>query len=422
MNKPSSPSSRAALRKRIGRVIAATPVTDMHTHLYTPQFGGLLLRGIDALLTYHYLVAETFRWNPGLDPEAFFSWPVGRQAARVWQSLFIDHSPVSESCRGVLTALQAFKLNAGDRSLDAHRRFFAGLGADRHIDLAMKLANVECLVMTNDPFDDVERPVWDKGYKADRRFRTALRIDTLFTNWPHAAARLNATGFRVTRDLTPATRKGVRAFLEHWIATMKPVYMMASLPPDFILPSKTIPARIFEEAVLPLARERNLAFAMMIGCKRQINPALRLAGDGVANTDMATIEYVARQYPDNKFLVTLLARENQHALCVIARKFRNILPFGCWWFLNSPVFINEITRMRLEWLGLSMMPQHSDARVLDQIIYKWNHTRNILVDVLVDKYGDIEHTGWKVSDDELRRDVAGLLGGAFWQFLDAKME
>ena len=408
------------LAARIARVIAATPVTDIHTHLYPPAFGGLLLRGVDALLTYHYLIAETFRWQPDLAPDEFFARPVRTQADLVWQTLFLEHSPLSESARGLLTSLQACGLDAGARSLSAARAFFDGLSADRHVDLAMQRANVNLLITTNDPFDPAERACWDKHPRPDKRFRTALRIDRLFTDWPDAARQMRAMGFRCGTGLTAQTRAAVRAFLAHWIERIKPVYVMASLPPEFTLPDTRTPARVFEETVLPLCRERGLAFAMMIGCKRQINPALRLAGDGVTAADMDTIEYVARRYPANKFLVTLLARENQHGLCVLARKFRNVLPFGCWWFLNSPLFIAEITRMRLEWLGLSMIPQHSDARVLDQIIYKWQHTKAILAEVLTQKYGELEATGWRVSDAELRRDVAGMFGATFWQFIGAR--
>ncbi|MBT3911732.1 MAG: glucuronate isomerase, partial [Verrucomicrobia bacterium] len=36
-------------------------VYDIHTHLYDPAFGELLLWGIDDQLVYHYLVAEAFR-------------------------------------------------------------------------------------------------------------------------------------------------------------------------------------------------------------------------------------------------------------------------------------------------------------------------------------------------------------------------
>jgi len=91
----------------------------------------------------------------------------------------------------------------------------------------------------------------------------------------------------------------------------------------------------------------------------------------------------------------VLARENQHELCVLARKFRNLHIFGCWWFTNVPEIINEMTRMRLELIGLSVTPQHSDARVLDQIIYKWTHSRRIIAQVLVEKYADLAQTGCK---------------------------
>src|SRR5436309_2559015 len=84
----------------------------------------------------------------------------------------------------------------------------------------------------------------------------------------------------------------------------------------------------------------------------------------------------------------LLARENQHELAVQARKFRNLHIFGLWWFMNVPELINETTRMRLELLGPTFTAQHSDARVLDQIIYKWDHSRQIIGEVLADKYAD----------------------------------
>ena len=54
---------------------------------------------------------------------------------------------------------------------------------------------------------------------------------------------------------------------------------------------------------------------------------------------------MCREHADNRFLVTMLSRENQHELCVAARKFGNLMPFGCWWFLNNPSLIDEITRL-----------------------------------------------------------------------------
>ena len=85
-----------------------------------------------------------------------------------------------------------------------------------------------------------------------------------------------------------------------------------------------------------------------------------------------------------------------------------------------PSLIEEITRMRFEMLGSSIIPQHSDARVLDQLIYKWTHSRKIIADVLYDKYKDLTDTGWTLTEEEIRRDVEKLFGGAFRDFLGKK--
>ena len=73
--------------------------------------------------------------------------------------------------------------------------------------------------------------------------------------------------------------------------------------------------------------------------------------------------------------------------------------------------------MRLEMIGLSCTPQHSDCRVLDQLIYKWQHSRTIIADVLAEKYADVCATGWEIAPAEIRRDVHALLGGSFEEFI-----
>jgi hypothetical protein len=131
---------------------------------------------------------------------------------------------------------------------------------------------------------------------------------------------------------------------------------------------------------------------------------------------MIALEHLCARFPENKFLVTVLARENQHELCVLARKFRNLHLFGCWWFTNVPYLADEITRLRVELLGLSFTPQHSDARVLDQVIYKWRHFRQVMAQVLVDKYAALAQTAWQITRAEIERDVRDLFGGDFTRF------
>ena len=132
------------------------------------------------------------------------------------------------------------------------------------------------------------------------------------------------------------------------------------------------------------------------------------------------MEYLCTNYPYNKFMVTMLSRENQHELCEWC-EIQELMVFGCWWFLNNPSIIDEMTRMRFELLGVSVIPQHSDARVLDQLIYKWAHSRRIIADVLFDKYKDLMETGWKIDKSDIRRDVEKLFGQNFWDFVNKKL-
>lgn len=407
----------AGLERIVHRAVSEVRVTDVHTHLFSPAFGDLLLWGFDELVNYHYLVAETLRVVDM--PYAQF-WAMGRreQADLIWKTLFVENTPYSEACRGVLTVLDKLGLDVAARDVQSYRDCFRGMRVEDYVDRVFDIAKIDSVVMTNDPFDQAERATWEKGFDADERFKTALRLDPMLNSWGTTHKQLAAWGYAVDGGLSPTALAEVRRFLSEWVKRMKPVYMAVSLPTDFVFPEESARATLIEECILPVAREHNIPFAMMIGVKRQINPQLRAAGDGGGRADIGAVDYVCAHYPDNKFMVTMLSRENQHELAVTARKFRNLLIFGCWWFLNNPSLIDEITRMRFELLGVGMVPQHSDARVLDQVIYKWEHSRSIISKVLVEKYSDVARTGWLVREDEVRRDVANLLGGNFWRFVE----
>jgi hypothetical protein len=198
---------------------------------------------------------------------------------------------------------------------------------------------------------------------------------------------------------------------------MGAIYVAVSLPPTWTYPDESATTRVIREAILPVTRERNLPFALMIGVTRQVNPRLKLAGDSVAKADIHALEHLCAENPRNKFLVTMLSRENQHELAVTARKMRNMMLFGCWWFLNNPSLIEEITRMRTELLGTSYVPQHSDARILDQIIYKWDHSRGIIAKVMKDKFNDIAGAGWDVREEDVRGTAERFLARNFEEFL-----
>jgi hypothetical protein len=333
------------LRQTVEGAVREVRVTDVHTHLYAPCFSELLLWGIDDLLTYHYLVAETAR-DADISYHALWSMTTGEQADLIWRTLFVEGSPYSESCRGVLTTLNRLGLDVGSRDLAQYRQFFRERTAEAYMDQVFELAGVERVVMTNDPFEDDERKVWLESYRPDDRFAAALRLDRMLNAWDEAWPRMRDWGYDVEEQVTEQTQREVRRFLEDWAARIEALYLAVSLPPTFSFPEASTRGALIEECVLPVCRELNRPFAMMIGVKKLVNPELRLAGDAVGKADIEAVERLCSRHPQNKFMVTMLSRENQHELCVAARKFRNLLVFGCWWFLNNPSLVEEVTRMR----------------------------------------------------------------------------
>ena len=386
----------AELRAQVEMIMNSTEVMDVHTHLFPPEFNRLCLFGIDELLTYHYLTAEAFR-SAKIPHDRFWRMSKTDQADLVWKTLFVDNVPTSEATRGVISVLGAFGIDTRARDLKEAREFFNSRSLPDHVDHVFELANVSSVVMTNDPFDEAEDEIWQNRIDIDPRFKSSLRLDRLLNN----------------REIDVSSIAEWRRSLNKWIQRMRPVYMGVSLPADFNFPADDTRDRLLREVVLPAAKEHGLAITLMVGVRRRVNPNLRDAGDGVGRADVTAIERLCGEYPDVKFLVTFLSRENQHELCVAARKFPNLMPFGCWWFLNNPSIVSEITRERLELLGPSFIPQHSDARVLEQLIYKWRHARKEIAAALYDSYELLLHSGRAVTPAEISRDVRRLFSGNF---------
>lgn len=408
------------LRSVVVDAVRTTPVLDIHTHIFAEEFGDLLLKGPEALITYHYLQAETNRVLEDRSPSLLMALSTSEQARLIWEKLFVERSPVSEATRGIITAWNRLGVPSV-RDYDGVLAHFAKLSASQMIDLVFKTANVSAVVMTNDPLNPTEQAVWEGKGKHDPRFRSGLRIDSILLDWIATWPRLQQMGYPVHRDLPESRYPSISRFLLDWGRKMKATYMAASLPPTFIMPDDSATGRILSQAVLPACRELGIPFAMMIGVKKRIMPELGDAGDGEGRANLDAVSHLCRAYPNNKFLLTVLERSNHHESIVLARKFRNLHVFGCWWFNNNPSIVEEITRARLEMLGLSMTPQHSDARILDQLVYKWAHSRRVIADGLCEKYGYLIEEGWYPTKEEVARDVKLLLGGEFERFLAMKL-
>ncbi|KAH8060243.1 hypothetical protein JL722_5209 [Aureococcus anophagefferens] len=215
----------AALRGVVREVVDATDTIDVHTHLFPPSHGDLCAYGIDALLTYHYLVSEFFMVAPmDLTHARFFAKSKRAQADLVWDGLFVRRTPLSEACVGVLTTLAAFPelrpaldppLTAA--SLVPIRAFFDAADPAEHATRVLAMAGVKYVVCTNVPFDareasefvdetccvDVDAETFASVETRPRdaaetsQFRTALRVDALLKgDWATIAASLAQRGLR----------------------------------------------------------------------------------------------------------------------------------------------------------------------------------------------------------------------------------
>jgi hypothetical protein len=414
-------NSVQTVRDTAQKAVTDTTITDLHTHVFPPTHGNLLLWDINELLTYHYLVAELFTVAPAkLTYEAFWKMTKPQQADLVWEHVFLKHGALSEATRGVMTVISKLGLQEelAKRDLAGIRKWFAEQNVEDYIQKVFELAGLDYAIMTNDPFVAEEAAHWADDKPGHPLMKTALRIDQLIVNWPHAAEVMRSYGY-VTETLNESSYPEARRFLKYWAEKINPVYMAASLPPDFAYPHDNTMGRVMQNIVLPVARELNLPLAMMIGVRKRtmVNPALGDGGDAVGVANVEAVQNLCREHSDVKFLVTMLSRVNQHELTVLGRKFRNLHLFGCWWFCNNPSIIEEMTRQRFELLGTAFTANHSDARVLDQLIYKWTHTRKIVGKVLADKYADQFEAGWRVTEAEIKRDARNILGGSFEAFL-----
>ncbi|RHY17480.1 hypothetical protein DYB36_009826 [Aphanomyces astaci] len=260
-----------AIATYVADSVASTWAIDVHTHLFPPSHDALMLWGIDALLTYHYLVAEYLMTAP-VAPETFLAWPKTKQADAIWTHLFVDRSPLSEACQGVVTTLNLLGLSAlvKTRDLPAIRE------PNAYVDLVFRLAKIRYVVMTNIPFDPQEASYWTNHtpYNA-RQFRTALRVDQLLLgDWASLGPALDLQHL-------PHTLAGVTQYLESWVDILRPVYFMASVPATFALresaaadPIAIQPdgAMLLQHVLLPLAQSRRLPVALKFGAVRQLNP------------------------------------------------------------------------------------------------------------------------------------------------------
>ena len=379
-------------------IINNTPIFDLHTHLFPPQHEGYFLLGFKNLLNYHYLIAELLT-STNINASTFYSYNDEKKASLIWNELFEKRTPVSEACSGVLSILKELKIELNKKSfLSICDEYDNKIQSDKKI---FDLSNVSSLVMTNNPFDLDEWSLFNNSDWDKKIYLASLRLDDLILNYEET--------FKKAKDQTSNQEKStIIAYLEKCYFQSNPVYAAVSL--NLATFNKILDDSMWRD-ILVWLENKNLPLSLMLGVRRAVNKDFGLAGDGIGDINLKELSTLCTSFPRNKFLVTCLSLNDQHELTVLARKHPNLRIFGFWWFMNQPTIIKQILKMRIDMLGFSFIPQHSDARVSDQLIYKWNHFKKILHPILLEYYQDLLDKNFPISENILQRDINNLLSG-----------
>ena len=392
------------LSNKLLNIINSTAIFDLHTHLFPPTHKPFFLLGFKNLLNYHYLIAELFTATD-IDTSTFYSYNDDQKASLVWNELFEKRTPVSEACAGVLTILKELKIEINNKSFSSIcDEYDNKIHSDKNI---LELSNVSSLVMTNNPFDLDEWSLfgntdWDK-----KIYLASLRLDDLILDYEGSLE-------KVKDKNSNDEANSIVTYLEKCYLQSNPVYAAVSLNSATF---NTLLDDLTWKNILEWLQRKKLPLSLMLGVKRSVNKDFGLAGDGIGDINLKELSNLCNSFPKNKFLVTCLSLNDQHELTVLARKHPNLRIFGFWWFMNQPTLIKQILKMRIDMLGFSFIPQHSDARVSDQLIYKWSHFKNILHPILLEYYQDLLNKNFPVSEAILQRDINNLFSGNAKNFL-----
>ena len=391
------------ISNKLLNIINSTPIFDLHTHLFPPKHEGYFLLGFKNLLNYHYLIAELLTAT-NIDASTFYSYNDEKKASLIWNELFEKRTPVSEACAGVLSILKELNIEINNKSfLSICDEYDRKIQSDKNI---LKLSNVSSLVMTNNPFDLDEWSLFNTNDWDKKIYLASLRLDDLILDYEEA--------LKKAKDQTSNQKNTIVTYLEKCYSLSNPVYAAVSLNLETF---HTIFEDSFWKDILVWLENKNLPLSLMLGVRRAVNKDFGLAGDGIGDINLKELSNLCNLFPNNKFLVTCLSLNDQHELTVLARKHPNLRIFGFWWFMNQPTIIKQILKMRIDMLGFSFIPQHSDARVSDQLIYKWSHFKKILHPILLKYYQELLDKNFPISENILQRDIDNLLSGNAKKYL-----
>ena len=374
----------------IEKFVNSTPIFDIHTHLFPSKFKKYYNVGLIKLLNYHYLKAELFSLG-NIKIKNFNNLDDNKKANIIWDNLFLNRYPISTATQGVLRILKIYGVE------DVNQKFDKILKITNENQLSeediFKITNINQVVMTNNPFNSEEKKILNLN--KDSKYLPSIRIDDLFMKPKSKNEHLNSWYLSGQEKIKKAIKE-----IKIIIQTNKPSYFSLSTE-NF----KEFENEFFFKNFLSLLKENKTPMMLLIGVKRGVNKLYNDAGDGIGTMNLDYLEKILIKFPRNKFLVSCLDYRDQFKLSVLARKFQNLKIVGFWWFNNNESIIENLLKQRFELLGDNFIVQHSDARIIDQLVYKWLDFKSIYIKVMVEKYQKLLSLGYKIKATDLERKI-----------------
>lgn len=414
--------SEPALDDCVWQAVHATPAVDLFTGLrdwrYPPAARPW---GIDALLTAPGLTDALFRGGSHVLDQSgrplrrrdYDALPIDVRADVTWRCLFTGGTPLSEDARGVLTALGLLQLNPDERDLERHRAAFAHFSFDRHWARILHAANLSAVTALCDPLSPLAAKAWpDDNAAHDPQaalpgFQTALDLDGLLA-WDAARQRLISLGAlkkTATAEIDKTNAAALLRFLGAWAGRTRALYLAARWCDGFDLSAKHhAGAKILRKCVLPFCARHDLALLLVFGGRSPF------AGERQpAALDAGSVLALGEAFPDNRFIFAAATARGHEALREAVRHLPNATLLGGAPAGATPGTLAAEARESLAAMGAAFVPYHSGATVPEQLLGRWAHARWTLGKVLQEHYRALRRTGWRLTEKDVRRDVADLL-------------
>ena len=405
-------TASVALAARIDRELSRATFVDPHSHIdpHAPS-----ARSLADILGYHYYtelvhscgVPREAIEGPGLDE--------GTRVARIVDGLAalsntIQHAWLMEIARDLFGF-------AGDRLDGSSWRDLAAAVRERTAApgwtaSVLAKSGIEAVFLTNDfddPLEGFDTALWVPCLRVDEIVFHAAK--------PGVLDRLERTSGVATGDLAGVER-ALAAVADRFVRRGARAAAI-SLPPDFRprqverseaeralaavrregpdAPGEargTLAASLFW-TMAGICRDRHLPFDLMIGVRRAVYPGGVHQGQDLLDGRLSLADYAPlfNAFPEVPFPVSVLSRPLNHELVAFAWIFPNVLPFGHWWYANTPATIESDLEQRIEAVPRTkLLGYYSDMYKAEFGYPKFAMYRRVLSRVLARRF--VEERGW----------------------------